>query len=463
MRRWPVAVLGLLVLWPIHAAALTPHEEARAVLDRWLDAQNQGRFDDYRFYYEETFKGVRRSGVRTATFDRDGWMRDRKRMFEKPMTVAADNVHIFANERSARIVFTQRWSSGKYADTGPKELVLHRRPGGSYGIVREELFASDNRKPGTLDLNAFRQFAFVVDGEVVVTTKPDDGWASGPPILEKRGRDSFLFRSRRAVDASKLPSDVTKLSGLAVHLLDNHGIRCEGKLGEFLLRGRAISDVESSADDLWAMSAHTLVARVDGDQKACAGATWARAAALTTPSIASAESPTPELTKRALAAFQALPGSESIQRDLARWSRISGSKSGRSRPWWGRHPPVVRVIRPASGRALLSVSVKVSEGGCSDGVFSFLWALWEVDDSDAGHPRLILRNEPDDTKTLRATAAVDVDGDGIPELLFDGSTDAAQANGAGQPQLLEHGIVRAVGGSYVDIEGPETPIDICPC
>jgi hypothetical protein len=112
---------------------------------------------------------------------------------------------------------------------------------------------------------------------------------------------------------------------------------------------------------------------------------------------------------------------------------------------------------------LLSVSVKVSEGGCSDGVFSFLWALWEVDDSDAGHPRLILRNEPDDTKTLRATAAVDVDGDGIPELLFDGSTDAAQANGAGQPQLLEHGIVRAVGGSYVDIEGPETPIDICPC
>jgi expansin (peptidoglycan-binding protein) len=56
-----------------------------------------------------------------------------------------------------------------------------------------------------------------------------------------------------------------------------------------------------------------------------------------------------------------------------------------------------------------------------------------------------------------------VDGDGTPELLFDGSTDAASENGAGQPEFLEHGMVRALAGSYVEVEGPKTPIDICPC
>lgn len=461
-----MAALGLMVLGPIHAAALTPHEEARAVLDRWLDAQNQGRFDDYQFYYEEGFKGIRRSGNRTATFDRDGWMRDRQRMFGKPMTVAADNVHIFANGRSARIVFTQRWSSGQYADTGPKELLLRRRLDGSYGIIREELFASETKAAGAFDMNAFRQFAFVVDGEVVISLKPDVGWAAGPVVVEKKGADPLLLRSRRAVDASKLPAELAELPGLAVQLLDSRGVRCQAKLGELLLRGRAISDLGPDGDEVWSMSAITLVTRVDVDRKACAGATWARASAFPAPAIATAEAPAPDLKKQALAAFQALPESRAIQREFALWSAAQGSRSGRSTPSWFQRPhyrPTVRVFRPATGPALLSVSANVSEGGCTDGIFDALWALWELKDEQTGHPRLILLNQPDTYKTLRPTAAVDVNGDGTLELLFEGSIDAASANGAGQPQMLEHGIVRALNGSYVDVEGPETPIDICPC
>ena len=36
-------------------------------------------------------------------------------------------------------------------------------------------------------------------------------------------------------------------------------------------------------------------------------------------------------------------------------------------------------------------------------------------------------------------------------------------NASGQPNFLEHGIVRALAGAYVEITGPETPIYVCPC
>jgi hypothetical protein len=56
-----------------------------------------------------------------------------------------------------------------------------------------------------------------------------------------------------------------------------------------------------------------------------------------------------------------------------------------------------------------------------------------------------------------------VDSDGHVELLFDGFSDYTSANAFGQPQFLEHGIVRVLGDSFVNVEGPETPILICPC
>jgi hypothetical protein len=475
--RWFPLFLVLLAFWPSPVVGLTPHQEARAILDRWLEAQNQGRFTEYQMYYGDEFTGVRRSGNRTVSFDRKGWMQDRQRMFEKPMTVAADRVHIFASVQTARIVFTQRWSSGHYTDTGPKQLILRRGPDG-FHIAREELFASDQRQPGTIDLDAFRRLAFIVDGEVVVSTEADDAWAAGRPILEKPGRDPLLQRSRRAIDKDKLPPGVVGLVGTAVSLMDARGIRCPAKLGELFLRGRVFEDPgsqgppgspeppETDGTEVWGISPHYLVARVVGDRTACAGATWARAAALPMPAIATAQPPSPETKKRALAAFKALPESATIQREYAQWYAGEHPGGGHGTPsWFGRtrQPPVIRIFRPASGPALLSVSAMVAEGGCENGVLDGLWALWEMDDQDPAHPRLVLRNQPDPDLTLQPTAAVDIDGDGTPELLFDSAADYASTNASGQPDFREHGIVRMLAGSYVGIEAPETPIYVCPC
>ena len=215
------------------------------------------------------------------------------------MTVSAEKVRVIADAASARVIFVQRWASGGYSDVGAKELVLRRGPGG-FRIAREELFGSATGKSGEVDLDAFRRFAFVVDGEVVVSQNPDDGWASGPPVREKQGADHLLLRMRRSVDVAKLPPALARLVGMPIRLLNSAGERCQAKLGAFLLRGRAITDGAETEDDsgAWQMSAHLLVAKVDGDGHACARATWARAAELPVPVVTPAEAPSQESERR---------------------------------------------------------------------------------------------------------------------------------------------------------------------
>jgi hypothetical protein len=136
-----LVVLGLFLASTASRAEMPDETDARALLDRWLTAQNQGNFEDYEKLYAPTFAGVRTSGTRRVTLDRDGWLADRRRMFQKKMSVTATDVRITTSKTSVSIEFTQAWSSGRYADTGPKAMVLVRGPNG-LRIGREELLSS---------------------------------------------------------------------------------------------------------------------------------------------------------------------------------------------------------------------------------------------------------------------------------------------------------------------------------
>ena len=459
-----LALMSLLAAAPAHAA--DPKSDAHALLTEWLDAQNTGNFAAYQSLYAPSFTGVRRSGPRTASFDRAGWMADRERMFRKPMTVSAEKVRVIADAASARVIFVQRWASGGYSDVGAKELVLRRGPGG-FRIAREELFGSATGKTGEADVEAFRRFAFVVDGEVVVSLNPDDGWASGPPVREKKGTDRLLVRMRRPVDVAKLPPALAQLAGTPIRLLNSAGERCQAKLGAFLLRGREISDGFEDAEDseAWQVAAHQLVAKVDGDRHACAGATWARAVELPVPVVMPAEAPSKEIRKVALAAFGALPQSANIQKDFDVWYRREYPDAPNPPRWFAyeKKGPWVRVLRSGpKGPTLVSVSKSVNEGGCDNGVKFAVWALWEVQ-GDAAHQQLVIRNAPEDQMTLAPTGTVDMDGDGRVEILFDNASSFELPNATGQPDFIERGIVRLLDGLYLDVSGPTTPILICPC
>ncbi|WP_428265644.1 nuclear transport factor 2 family protein [Haliangium sp.] len=147
---------------PIHDAApsddaLVVDESAgSALVYRWLIAQNNGDFEAYRGLYAEDFTGVLRTGEHTKELDHDTWLASRERMFKKPMTVAAESLEVTRDGNRLTAHFTQRWTSGKYQDYGPKTLELAARDG-ALRIVREEM-----RESHTVMHRS--RFAFVFNG-----------------------------------------------------------------------------------------------------------------------------------------------------------------------------------------------------------------------------------------------------------------------------------------------------------
>ncbi len=117
-------------------------DAAAGVLKRWLAAQNQGDFAAYERVYGPSFTGVKRVGKTARSFDRAGWLADRKRMFRKKLRVAAAAVTIAPDGHGGgTITFEQTWSSGRFKDVGTKRLFV--APGArGMQIVREVMLDS---------------------------------------------------------------------------------------------------------------------------------------------------------------------------------------------------------------------------------------------------------------------------------------------------------------------------------
>ena len=127
---------------PISGGARTPAESAAwATVQRWLAAQNGGRFDDYAALYAPSFQGVKRVGKTTKKLNRAAWLKDRKAMFRAPMTVAATQLVVTTPAAGGGPVaeLTQTWASGAFADTGQKRLVFSAD---GQAIVAEEMLTS---------------------------------------------------------------------------------------------------------------------------------------------------------------------------------------------------------------------------------------------------------------------------------------------------------------------------------
>src|SRR5438309_6883581 len=113
--------------------------------------------------------------------DRNGWMHDRQRMFKGGvMTVGVSELKVAPAGGGATITFVQTFASGNYRDVGKKLLVL-RPEGGALKIAREEMLSSQLRSRAAAAA-ALAEFAFVVDGRVVLAPDAREEWTRGPVL-----------------------------------------------------------------------------------------------------------------------------------------------------------------------------------------------------------------------------------------------------------------------------------------
>jgi ketosteroid isomerase-like protein len=134
---------------PRTAERPAPDAAVLALLAAWERAQDDGDYERYAALYGARFTGVRRSGPRTRSFDRAGWLGDRKRMFAKPMQVDFTVTSTSSAGSSVVVLGEQHFKSGSYEDRGPKRLVLTREADG-YRLAREEMLASELAQPPSI-------------------------------------------------------------------------------------------------------------------------------------------------------------------------------------------------------------------------------------------------------------------------------------------------------------------------
>jgi hypothetical protein len=409
--------------------ALAESFDARGLVDRWLAAQNAGDFKSYQSLYAARFTGIRRSGPRTVRFDRGGWMKDRERMFQKPMSVSVDQVQIAAGASSAVVTFTQTWASGRYKDVGPKRLLLIREAG-EPRISREEMLSSQMTPRPARRLDAFVP---LYDGELLLAVDPQ---------VELVGRTQLRSSWTAAVspvNPKSLPADVARLVGTKVTIYGGDA-PCEATVGRVHVVARELpsdgtiqtwreekTPASAIGDEILGSGGRVLSAELSGG---CKG-TFARAADLAAPAIGRAAPADAALRALAIRAFA------KAHKD---WP-IDPKAEARDR--WDRKAKVT-VLRGgvAHGQPLTLVQLEAERGEtCSaDSEYERLSTVFEL--REGAQPRLIPRG---DIEGGTLTTVVDADDDGEPELLFDG------------------GYLRRSADGYEVVESVTIPVFGCPC
>lgn len=409
--------LALLVLLTASVARAEVRTEVRTVVDRWVAAQNQGDFATYQTLYADKMRGIRRSGSREVRLQRAGWMKDRRRMFDKSMRVGVANIAIHVSEAVAQVSFEQSFAQGTYSDTSKKVLVLVRE-NGAWKITNEELRTSamgaKTESNGSL--------VGLFDGLGIVLAEADPTWiAKGLPTLDVMGGRNTVLRP---VDLAKLPPELRSRDKSVVELLDRSGTVCRSTIERLRASRSVIQDFvrEDEAGHLRQLAkaeiaAEMLASTDDDDDKLlalvhsdCKDPLVARTAHATAP-VAIARAADAAEEKRALAKIQTLPAYRAV-RD--RWRAEAPQEFATQKPneEWPDRREVRTFDVTVEGKAQHWVSLHVARGDDCSSWAGFLWALWRVDGAT-----WTLLDEPGEI-AIYPELAVDLDGDGWPELVY---------------------------------------------
>jgi hypothetical protein len=312
------------------------------------------------------------------------------------------------------------------------------------------------------------QFLPVAGCQVVLSTRVQDDWATGASRARPGEYGGMPNAIVRDVDEKRIPGPLAAWRGARVKLFD-----VKGPLGEATILDLAVLDRfdEAAGDDRgdagWVVSDGALVGQLKADESgACARALWARPAAAPVPAIAPARPARGALRAAALRAFRALPQSRRLDAVSRRWMEDHGGppRFDLEMPWYNREITINVLPPSAPGAPTLVAAAARTQGLCNEPEGS-LWALWEVvSPARPGDPlALVLRSRPRDGLYLVPAATVDVNGDGVPEILYQDLRDRRHSSVAGQPATEDFGILRRGPRLYEHHEGLTVTSFVCPC
>jgi hypothetical protein len=126
---------------PVSARPKLDTEKLRRFVERWQQAQNDGKMEQYREIYAQDFAGLKRVGGRAIEMGRDAWLQDRHKLSLKTPRIEISDLRFYRNRELVIAEFHQRWATKNFADEGTKVLTLRARSG-SWEILREAMLES---------------------------------------------------------------------------------------------------------------------------------------------------------------------------------------------------------------------------------------------------------------------------------------------------------------------------------
>lgn len=394
-----------------------PDAEVRAVIARWLAAQNSGNFAAYQALYAEKMEGVKRVASRTWRYDRKGWLADRQRMFARPMKVEVSALTVSSLGPSATVELEQRFTQGKFSDRGPKRLIVVKE-GNALRIAREEMLRSELEGGAVAAASGAVYLVGLVEGQRYVYLAQDGvsaDWGTGP--LEGPLGDEPMLALR---DAGKAPAKLAAWRGREVKAYASDGTLCQARVESLSLLGggtphfgvvQAWNGDPSMSDDgrvytpaeraesVFAMGGPYLVGELEVEGS-CAPVVV----------LDSDKAPVfyaphePELAARdaALKAYRALPEYKALQKE---WKSDWGGKGE-----WAKDAAVREY--EGGGKRFVAVSTTIESCGEFSADLSVLF-----EERGGKLVRLALRDAP----KLLPTALFDSDGDGQLEAVSPGA------------------------------------------
>ncbi len=281
--------------------------------------------------------------------------------------------------------------------------------------------------------------------EVVARTQPwlvlegraDSAWLAGKPVVATADADDMWVERSVALDASALPARLSQHTGGSVLVVDAQGNRCRASVGAIIGRQFGLNEnTPTVGDEVEDWFATAVVAPL-AIEAGCGEPLYALSNTGSADAVrvgAASEAPAP-LARQARRAFRKLAAYRRIQRawtadagGTGRWDEVDG------------YNEVIHVRLGASELVLVT-----AYGGSCGGPEGQLVAMWRVTDGVLGERVM----GPTDLSLTQIDGVLDVDGDGLPELVI--RQDLATAT------LLSR------GGEYTERAGISIDHDFCRC